>query len=133
MWSDGCYSDASYDQMFEEQKGLVDPAERRPVTDEMQQFLYEQVPEVVLFYERDLQAYRSDAFAGFVPQPEPDGALLFQFGAYSYMNLKPSGTGASSSGSEGIPTGVWLGIGAAIILIVGIIALVRRRSEEDRA
>ncbi len=134
VWSDGCYSDPSYDQMFEEQRGLIEPAERRPVTDEMQQFLYDQVPEVVLFYERDLQAFRSDAFTGFVPQPEPDGAYLFQFGAYSYMNLRPSGGGGGSSGgSSGIPTGVWLGIGAAIIVIVGIVVLVRRRSEEDRA
>jgi peptide/nickel transport system substrate-binding protein len=88
----------------------------------------------VLFYERDLQAYRSDAFTGFVPQPEPDGAFLFQFGAYSYLNLRSSGGGGGSSGgSSGIPTGVWLGIGAAIIVIVGIVVLVRRRSEEDRA
>jgi hypothetical protein len=50
------------------------------------------------------------------------------------MNLRPSGGGGGSSGgSSGIPTGVWLGIGAAIIVIVGIVALVRRRSEEDRA
>ena len=36
------------------------------------------------YYYDNLEAYRSDRFTGFVPQPDPNGALLFQYGTWSY-------------------------------------------------
>ena len=50
----------------------------------MQQIFYEEIPQIVLWYDNDLQAYRSDRWAGFVQSPKPDaegngGSILFQY------------------------------------------------------
>ena len=132
-WSDGCYSDTSYDEMYSEQQTIFDREERNAFIDGMQQFLYEQSPEMVLVYPQYLQAYRTDAFTGYVPTPTEGGALLFGWGPYSYINMKPveGGTAGASSGG-GSNTLLYLGLGA--VLIVGLVFLAsrRRRSDEDR-
>jgi peptide/nickel transport system substrate-binding protein len=135
-WSDGCYSNPQYDKMYEQQKSIFNFADRKAFIDKMQELLYEQQPELVLAYENDLQAYRTDTFTGYVPVPTgPEGYLLFGWGPWSYINLHPvAGSAASSGGSSGVSTGVWLGIAAAIIVVVGAVALLRRgRREEDVA
>ena len=54
--------------------------QRAAIVKQMQQMLYDDAPYVVTVYYDDLEAYRSDRFTGFVPQPAPEGALLFQYG-----------------------------------------------------
>jgi peptide/nickel transport system substrate-binding protein len=130
-WSDGCYSNPQYDRMYEQQKTIADPAQRNAFIDRMQQFLYEQVPEIVLAYENDLQAYRTDTFTGYVPVPQPDGFLVFGWGPYSYLNLRPVSGGAAASGDSGISTGVWIGIAAAVGAAVVAMSLIRRRRPEE--
>ena len=46
--------------------------------------VFEESPYLVLAYTSDGQAYRSDRFACFVPQPKPDGVLVMQYGAANY-------------------------------------------------
>ena len=44
-----------------------------------------------------------DRFEGFVPQPAPDGSYLFQYGTWTYENLKPvtaTGPGQAGGGSS---------------------------------
>jgi peptide/nickel transport system substrate-binding protein len=132
-WSDGCYSDTQYDKWYEQQRTLFDPSERKALTDKMQSFLYDQVPEVVLAYENDLQAYRNDTFTGYVQVPKGDGYLLFGWGPWSYINMKPV-SGSTTGGSSGIPTAVWIAIAVGIIVVIAAVALVRRRTgDEERA
>jgi peptide/nickel transport system substrate-binding protein len=107
----------------------------------MQQILYEDVPEVVLWYDNDLQAWRSDRWEGFQFQPTPDengegGYALFQYGNYSYLTIAPASADAGSAGggSSGIPAGVWIGIVAAVVVIIGGVLFARSRgSDEDKA
>ena len=68
----------------------------------------------MLWYDNDLQAYNSDRWTDFSYQPTPNaegegGYVLFQFGNYSYISIKPvTGSGAgTASGSSGIPAWVW--------------------------
>jgi peptide/nickel transport system substrate-binding protein len=135
-WSDGCYSNPTYDQMYEKQRTILDPEERQAYVDKMNEFLYKEQPELVLAYENDLQAYRTDAFTGYVPVPKgPNGYFLFGWGPYSYINLKPvaGGTTAASS-SSGASAGVWIGIAVAVLVIAGAVVLMRRRrGDEDVA
>ena len=56
---------------------------------EMQKILFEDSPYLVLAYTSDGQAYRSDRFACFVPQPKPDGVLVMQYGAANYTLMRP--------------------------------------------
>jgi peptide/nickel transport system substrate-binding protein len=133
-WSDGCYSDPKYDAMYAKQKTILDPEERRAYVAKMQEYIYEQVPEVVTVYENDLQAYRSDRWTGFTPVPEPDGYLLFGWGPYSYISMKPAVGSTEATDTQGIKTSTWLIVILVIIVAAGLIVLIRRRKgDEDRA
>ena len=43
-WSDGCFSDPAFDALYEEQRSVLDRAERREVVYDAQRYLYEQIP-----------------------------------------------------------------------------------------
>jgi peptide/nickel transport system substrate-binding protein len=134
-WSDGCYSDPQFDQWYKEQKTIFDVDERKAFIDNMQAYLYEQSPEVVLVYPNYLQAYRTDTFTGYVPSPSDGGALLFGWGPYSYINMKPvsaTAGGATSAGGGGSNALVYIGIGAVLLIGLVVLASRRRRADEDR-
>jgi peptide/nickel transport system substrate-binding protein len=133
-WSDGCYSDKQYDEWYQQQQSIFDREERRLFINDMQLYLYKQIPEMVLVYPNYLQAYRTDTFTGYVPTPANGGALLFGWGPYSYINLKPvtaagGGGSASDSGSN-----LLLYVGIAAVVLIGAVILMsrRRRADEDR-
>jgi peptide/nickel transport system substrate-binding protein len=133
-WSDGCYSDPAYDKMYAEQKTIFNRDDRKAFIDTMQDNLYKNIPEMVLNYPQYLQAYRTDTFTGYVPTPTDGGALLFGWGPYSYINLKPVGAsgGAAASGGGGTSTLVYVGIGAVLLIGLFILMSRRRRADEDR-
>ena len=139
-WSDTCFSNEEYDQLYDDQRAATSPEERAGIVKQMQEVVYTEVPEIVLWYDNDLQAWRSDKWTGFELQPTPDangdgGYALFQYGTYSYENIQPvTGSGAGTASNSGISAGVWIAILAGIAVVVGIVVLVRRRgSDEDKA
>ena len=114
----------------------------------MQKIVYEQAPYVITAYYNNLEAYRSDRFTGFQPQPAPDGSLLFQYGTASYQNIRPvtaadtkdSGTGAGGDSAAAADDGdssaglVIGGIVVAVLVLAGVgfvVARNRRRPESD--
>jgi peptide/nickel transport system substrate-binding protein len=134
IWSDTFYSDPTFDENYNEQKTILDPAARAELIKQMQLQVYEDVPYIVLFYDNILQAYRSDRWTGFVPQPKEQGDLLAT--PYSFLGLRPiADDSGGSSGGGGVSTGLIVGLAAAAIVVIGgIVLLTRRRgSEEDRA
>ena len=141
VWSDTCYSNPEYDQLYADQQTSTSPDDRQLIVKQMQQILYDDIPEVVLWYDNDLQAYNSDRWTNFSYQPTPGsdgegGYILFQFGNYSYISIEPvAGSGAgTASGNSGIPAWVWGAIALAIVLVVGGVMFARSRgSDEDKA
>jgi peptide/nickel transport system substrate-binding protein len=133
VWSDTCYSNPQYDELFTEQQRAATVEDRQLVVDEMQQILYEDRPELVLWYENYLQAYRSDRWTGFVEQPPGQGLILFQYGYHSLLNIRPTSEGTSAGGSGGIPVLVWVGVAALVLVIAGFVIARRRRAEEEGA
>jgi len=140
--SDSFFCDEEYDALYAQQKEQIEPAERAGTVKEMQRILYEQAPYVVTFYYDNLEAYRSDRFTGFTPQPEPDGSLLFQYGTHSYRSIRPVTAEErddvkSGKAKDGNATSSGLVTTAAVVgggLLAGglvLLALRRRRPEQD--
>ena len=104
MWSDSNYSNPAYDALYDEQKRAVDVDARKAVIDQMQDMIYDDAPYIILFYDNELHAYRSDRFEGWTLQPRDGGVALFATGVETYQNLVPVGTSASPSPDAGAAT-----------------------------
>ena len=132
-WSDTCYANPEYDRLYEEQQVALDEDERQAIVFEMQQILYEDIPEIVLWYPNAFEAWRSDRWQGMLRWPEPDGAA-FWGNPYSMMALEPATDApAARAADSGISAGVWIGGLAAVAALVGGMILVRRRRSEHYA
>jgi peptide/nickel transport system substrate-binding protein len=100
-WSDSWYCDKGYDRLYNTQHSETDDATRVDEVKRMEKQIYYDAPYLVTVYSKIGEAYRSDRWTGFVPQPDPGGVLLFQYGVYNYVHIKPvtSSTAAGGSGS----------------------------------
>ena len=107
-WSDGCWQDPGFDALYEEQGATFDREQRRQVVFEAQEYVYDQIPGVVLAYPGWLQAYRTDRFEGWVPAPGADGYLLPGYNYDSLVELRSVSASAVETGSVG-DAGVDLG------------------------
>ena len=130
-WSDSQYSNPEYDRLYVRQARAVDPAHpdditrRKAITDEMQKILYRDDPYVVLWYNVNLQAFRTDRWTGYASAPSGDGAPFFNQLRGTYIDLRPlRGAPARPPASK---AWVW----AVVFLLVGAaaagFALLRRR------
>jgi peptide/nickel transport system substrate-binding protein len=145
--NDSYYCNPEYDRLYQEQLAELDPAARWEIVHEMQQIFYEDAAYAVMWYDPLLQAYRTDRFTGFNPQPPPQGDLLEGYGGPSdvWTTLQPVGAdgeaggeaqgggGSSSAEARGLSAWVWLGAVALVLVVVGFLILRRRRSAEDEA
>jgi peptide/nickel transport system substrate-binding protein len=146
-WSDSFYCNPAYDKLYLRQKTL-DGAARAAVVQQMERMLYIDDPYALLYYSNDTQAYRSDQFTGFAPQPNrANGLLLFQeVSWWSYRCLRPVGTSPSLTDrnigcshemgataqteavkSSGLNGGLMGGIAAAVVVLAIAGALLFRR------
>jgi peptide/nickel transport system substrate-binding protein len=150
-WSDSFYCNTSYDQMYSQQKSLGGAA-RAKVILAMEKQLYVNDPYALLYYYNDTQAYRSDLFTGFAPQPDTaHGLMLYQeVSWWSYRCIRPVGTSPSltdhnigcqhitglgskvtsaATTSSGTSPGLIGGIVAAVVVVLGLggLLIARRR------
>lgn len=151
--NDAYYCNPEYDRLYLEQRTTLDPERRLEIIHEMQKIFYEDAAYAVLWYPPTLQAYRSDTFTGYLPQPAPEGDLLAGYSRDAFLSIRPVGVpeaeevvvgeettephevAAPSTGVEtrGFPPAAWIGIGIGALSIVGAAVLIRRRgSAEDR-
>jgi peptide/nickel transport system substrate-binding protein len=128
--SDSFYCNPAYDKLYEQQGVTIDAAKRAEIVKEMQRILYVDAPYVVTFYYDDLQAYRNDRFTGYLPQPDPNGPVLFAWGTHSYRNIAPPQAAAAGDGGSGVPV-VPIAVGVAVVGAVGVVLVMRRRSTQD--
>ena len=148
--SDSNYCDAGYDALYDEESKLAGEA-RKTVLNQMQNQIYDQAVYDILYYDANLEAYRTDRFTGLVNMPS-NGTPLFTYGVINYTLLKdatavptpgPTATlapGATAAPSTPAPTAapgatgggggstVPLLIGAGVVIvIVGVWLMSRRR------
>ncbi len=124
--SDSEYSNPQYDKLYIQQAEATDPAQRKAIIEQMQQILYRDAPYAILWYNVNIQAFRTDRWTGYdsVP-PGGDGAALRNMMRTTYINLKP--VTESGGGGGGVSSGLIAGIVIAVLVVGGIvIALVAR-------
>jgi peptide/nickel transport system substrate-binding protein len=122
--SDGCWKDPTYDAMFEQQQKTLDPAARQKIVKDMQQYVYDQIPGVVLAYPNALEAYRTDRVAGLTAVPENVGYLLPSYNYTSMVTAHPATATSTAPASTGLPAWAWL---VGLAALVGIVVAVFRR------
>ena len=66
----------------------------------MQEILYRDAPYLVTAYSSIGEAFRSDRFACFQPQPDPGGIWLIQYGVQNYLNMRPADEAGDCGGVE---------------------------------
>jgi peptide/nickel transport system substrate-binding protein len=159
--SDSQWSNAHYDQLYDQQNQAATDAERKTYMAQMQQLFYDQAPYHILYYDNNLDAYHTDKFGGWQTQPAQGGSPFFVDGSINYtvltdatkatpaptatVNAEPtagsSGPAASvapapvpADTSSGSPLPLIIGIVAIAALLVVILLMTQRRrkaTEED--
>jgi peptide/nickel transport system substrate-binding protein len=130
--NDAFYCNKKYDKLYTEQSTETDVAKRAVIVKKMQKMAYDANAYIVYEYYDYLQAYRTDRFTGFVPQPSPDGAILFQYGIYSYMNIRPVADASSGNGlSAGLVIGVVVGVAVLAGFVTWLVTRGRRNVDAD--
>ena len=85
--NDVFYADKQYDTLYDQQSVELDPAKRQALVQQMQQKFYEDSAYLVAIYLKKLQAYRTDAWTGWVPA---DGGIIFNFTRDNYLKAVPA-------------------------------------------
>jgi peptide/nickel transport system substrate-binding protein len=131
-WSDSQYSNRHYDDLFIAQAEALDPARpddptaRKALTDKMQAILYRDAPYVILWYNTNLQAFRTDKWTGYGAVPADGGAPFFNLTRDTYLDLRPRAVGAPEV-ERGGSSLIFVVVAAALVAGVVAFILVRRR------
>ena len=130
-WGDSQYSNPEYDRLYVRQAQAFDTSDpgdtskRKSITDEMQKILYRDNPYIVLWYNLNLQAFRTDAWSGYAMAPAGDGAPFWNFMRTTYIGLQPVPAARPPAG--GSAAWVWVVAGAVVAAAAVAFALLRQR------
>ena len=117
--SDSYYSNAEYDRLFKQQTGEFDTAKRKAIIQRMIAITQRDLPYLVLTFDPNLQAYRTDRLGDVSPVcPEGTGDAFCEQTAYAPLLTLTPGTGSSDGGG---------GVGAGVIVVVAVVILAGRR------
>jgi peptide/nickel transport system substrate-binding protein len=130
-WSDGCWSDPTFDKMYDRQTSIFDREQRKQKIDEMQRYIYDQIPAIVLAYPKWLEAYRTDRFTGWTPAPGADGYLLPTYNYDSVVTVHPVAGATTQASSPGLPGWAWVAALVLVVVLVAGVVLRGRRRERD--
>jgi len=120
-WSDTAYSNPTYDRLYLQQSGEMNPAKRVQIIHEMEQIVYQQTPYIVAVYPQILQVYDTAHWSGWVNQPAGTGSVN---NYWTYLRVAPSGIAAKSSTS---PLLIVLPVAIAVAIAGLILWRVRKR------
>ncbi|MFF1422507.1 ABC transporter substrate-binding protein [Streptomyces sp. NPDC058280] len=131
--TDNFICDKQFDDLYAQQAAEYDTAKRADLVKQMESRLYDTGYMNVMAYPNAVEAYRTDQIKSIKTMPEAAGNLWGQDGYWSWWSAVPAADGSSSDSSSS--TGVFIGIGAAVVLAaaLGLFVMMRRRSTaEDR-
>jgi ABC-type oligopeptide transport system substrate-binding subunit len=126
------YSNPEYDALFDQQAQALDPTDpsdlskRQAIVFQMEEIIHRDCPDIVLWYNINLAAHRTDRWSGYVSAPGSEGAPFWNMIRTTYQDLQPK-AGATASSSSGTPL-IWGVVGVVVAaLLVVLFALARRR------
>ncbi|MEU6883545.1 ABC transporter substrate-binding protein [Streptomyces sp. NPDC046712] len=133
--TDNFICDQQFDALYAQQAVEYDAAKRADLVKQMQSRLYDTGYMNIMAYPNALEAYRTDQIRSITTMPEAAGNLWGQDGYWSWWSAVPAASSADSGSDGGSSTGVILGIGAAVVVVVGIgvlLGMKRRSTADDR-
>ncbi|MFF9014419.1 ABC transporter substrate-binding protein [Streptomyces sp. NPDC014870] len=135
--TDNFICDQSFDALYAQQAVEYDAAKRADLVKQMQSRLYDTGYMNIMAYPNALEAYRTDQIKSITTMPAAAGNLWGQDGYWSWWSAVPttSAAGSESGSGGGSSAGVIVGIGAAMVAVVGLgifLSMRRRSSADDR-
>lgn len=127
--SDGCWSNAEYDKLFEAQEKTVDPVQRQAIVHDALALSYAEIPSIALAYPNNIEAYRNDLVTNFTPVPGENGYLIPNYNNLGMVSVERVSGSDSSSASRGMPAWAWGVI--ALAIVGGVVMVVRRGRRAD--
>lgn len=83
------FASAQYDELYKKQLTLMEETERQAAVFELQKLAYDEAPYIILLYDNNLQAIRSDRWTGFKQIPAGTGPYFLNISYDNYINIKP--------------------------------------------
>ncbi|HSL77679.1 MAG TPA: ABC transporter substrate-binding protein [Candidatus Limnocylindrales bacterium] len=96
-YSDSNYANPAYDSLFAAQRRAATLGDRQGIVRRMLDLAYDEAPYLVLFYDDELHAHRTDRFGPWTTQPRAGGVSLFTAGVQGYLDLVPAADLATPS------------------------------------
>ncbi|HEV7605002.1 MAG TPA: ABC transporter substrate-binding protein [Candidatus Limnocylindrales bacterium] len=103
--SDSQYCNPAFDQMYKDQLAATTPEARKTILAQMQNLIYDKAVYDILYYDSNLEAYRTDRFAGFTNQPVSNGEPFFTYSTLQYTKLTNAATTVTPGPSEAAASG----------------------------
>jgi len=124
-WSDCFFSDETYDSLYLEQHISADPQARHDTIVEMQKYLYEQAPYVMLAYSSNIVAHRTDTFTGWGDVSQNPGwdVYWWRYGC----DLAPA---QATTPLLGMGIEIYAAAIAVVVIAAVAVILLRRRGKE---
>ena len=101
--SDSSYSNAAYDRLFDAQRRAPTLEERQGIVRRMLDLVYDDAPYLVLFYDDELDAHRTDRFSGW-PDATKGTTPFFTTGVGGYLGLAAPAASPSATAGAAAPS-----------------------------
>jgi len=118
-WNEQGWSNERFDELNVAQNQEMDPDKRAELIHQMQQVMYEECPLIVTTHPLKLEAYNTEKWTGWTRCNFGQGpAFCGASGTWEFTGLKPRTVAETSGGTN---VGLWIGIGVAATVVVGLI------------
>jgi peptide/nickel transport system substrate-binding protein len=98
--SDSQFCEPAFDTMYADQLKAPTPEARKTILAQMQNLIYDKAVYDILYYDSNLEAYRTDRFAGWTNQPQANGVPFFTYSTLQYTKLTNAALAPSAAPSE---------------------------------
>ena len=135
--TDAFFCNHKYDRLYAQQQTQFDAAQRAATIGKMQQILYANNADLILFYKNGLSALRTDQVSGYLQgSKDSNGFYPLQHGFTSWWKATPA-SGAQTASEQAKQSSnnalKWIGLGVLVVVLAGgAVVLVRRRTAGER-